>query len=336
MRAPNLPLGTPGWKTSQIPFCDTHQGIPQSYGVWADASGVYMAVGQECGVNAGSGGKPCGQKEGLALQFNDGTGWQLLLADPAAVGPSLRGFPGGPVILLGYGPPESRSDSVTFVAGSTLSVQPPLGLGQGASAEGVFGVDADHAYGFALESADTTSTFVRQYAAGVWSSVGTAPITNSHAIWADQNEVVVVGADQSIYVKSGSADFAPLAGAPAGDYWSVWGFTAQDLWFGNSVGQLVHYDGASWQVIPTSATDPIFTLWGADTQIYYSTGDTFGRWNGTAAESLIAASSGLAISDVWGRSSTEVFLAVSDPTFADNRCGQYFAVWFDGTQFHQF
>lgn len=319
---------------SQVPFCDTHEATPQSYAVWADTSGVYMAVGEECGINLASGGVPCGQKEGLGLQFNDGTGWQVRLTDPTAVGPSLRGFPGGPLILLGYGPPASRSDSVTFVTGSTPSVQPPLGLDQGASGTGIFGVDADHAYGFALESSDTASTVVREYASGAWSTVASVPIGNSHAIWAAQ--VVVVGDDQAIYVKSGSADFAPLAGAPAGNYWSVWGFSAKDLWFGNSVGQLVHYDGSTWTSAQTTATGPIETLWGADTQVYYSSGDTFGRWNGTAAEALIAASSGLAISDIWGRSSTEVFLAASDSTFAGNRCGQYFAVWFDGKQFHQF
>jgi hypothetical protein len=294
-----------------------------------------MTVSEDCGLYAASGGTPCG-KEGLGLQFNDGTGWQLLLADRPALG-KARGFPGGPVILLGYGPPSSRSDSVTFVTGGTIAVQPPLGLGDGASEEGIFGVDADHAYAFALHIADTASTTVRKYSAGTWSTVATVPISNPHAIWADQTEVVVVGRDQSIYVKNGSAEFVAFKDAPAGDYWSVWGFTATDLWFGNSVGQLVHYDGASWQLIPTSATDPVFNLWGAEGQVYFISGsDTFGRWNGSAVETLIAPSSGLTISDVWARSSTEVFLALSDTKFAGNHCGQYFAVWFDGTHFHQF
>jgi len=333
---PKIPLGTPGWEMSQVPLCDTHQGAPLQYGIWADARDVYTTIAQDCGVNAGSGGIECG-KQGLGLQFNDGTGWQLLLADPAASGAHVRGLPGGPAILLGYGPPNTQSDSVTFVTDSMVTVQPSLGLGQPVSSAGVFGVDADHAYGFALHLADTASTTVREYSAGTWSTLATVPITNSYAIWADQNEVVVVGADQSIYVKKGSADFVPLAGAPAGDYWSVWGFTATDLWFGNSVGQLVHYDGSAWHVIPTEASDPLYALWGADGQIFFiSAGSTFGRWNGVAAETLIAPSTGLTISDVWGRSSKEVFLAINDPSFASYHCGQYFAVWFDGARFHRF
>jgi len=332
---PTISLGTPGWEMSQQAFCDPHQGAPRAYGVWADARGVYMAVSEDCGINAGSGGVPCG-KEGLGLHFNDGNGWQVLFADSKAAAARLRGFPAGPLILLGFGPPDTQSDSVSFVSDSMLSVQPPLGLGDGASGQGIFGVDADHAYAFALHVTDSPSTTVRKYAAGSWSTLGIVPIINSHAIWADENQVVVVGTDQDIYVKSGSAAFAALPDVPAGDYWSVWGFSAQDLWFGNSVGQLVHYDGASWKVIQTSATGPISSLWGADGQVYFTAGDSFGRWNGTSVETLIASTSGLAIADVWGRSSSEVFLAVSDPSFADYQCGRYFAVWFDGTKFHQF
>jgi hypothetical protein len=97
----------------------------------------------------------------------------------------------------------------------------------------------------------------------------------------------------------------------------------------------VHYDGSQWRVIPTQ-WQGIENLWGAGSELYVSSQSGFGRWNGTATESLIDASAGLQVTAFWGRSENEVFLAVTDPTFADYQCGQYFAVWFDGTKFHQF
>src|SRR5690606_5361579 len=43
---------------------------------------------------------PCG-KEGVSLQFNDGTGWQWLYQGELAAGLKLTGFEGGPLVLTG-------------------------------------------------------------------------------------------------------------------------------------------------------------------------------------------------------------------------------------------
>ena len=40
--------------------------------------------------------------------------------------------------------------------------------------------------------------------------------------------------------------------------------------------------------------------------------------------------------DIWGNSSSEVFVTINDRSYQDNACGVSFVLWFDGAEFHQF
>jgi hypothetical protein len=153
---------------------------------------------------------------------------------------------------------------------------------------------------------------------------------------------VVVGDDQTILIQSGNGPLTALPNVPAGNYYSVWASGASDIWTGNDIGQLLHYDGKAWKVIRTGSTllATIGKLWGADGIVYFITEFEMGRWNGSSVDMLLEQPAGpiypTLFTGIWGRSAQEVFVAISDRLYLDYACGGNFMLWFDGSQFHQF
>jgi hypothetical protein len=190
----------------------------------------------------------------------------------------------------------------------------------------VYGVSADLAYA-------VFGNQVLKYDAGTWSEFATLSET-VYAVWADAETIVAVGPRQSAFLKAGAADFTALENVPAGDYSAVWGTSATDLWLANRA-QLVHYDGSDWETFTTPEA-PGDGIWGDGERVYYR-GGGLGRLDQTA-ETLIAASDVPygRVRGLWGRSATEVFVAVRDPDFDQYACGGAFILWFDGTEFHRF
>ncbi|HEY2405059.1 MAG TPA: hypothetical protein VGI10_03605 [Polyangiaceae bacterium] len=212
--------------------------------------------------------------------------------------------------------------------GTTLTQEP--NFGSSVKVDG-FAVASDHAFFIAVDySASTTNVY--EYLSGSWSSIGQVD-SIIFSMWASLDRIVLAG-QSAVYVRQGASDFVPIAGAPAGDYAKVWGFGSAEIWAGNHAGQLVHYDGTAWSAMQASQNGSGVTqLWGIDGQLYFATLGEFGRWNGTA---LALLTSHLYVTSIWGRSNSEVFLTVQDPTFAQYKCGESFVLWFDGSQFHQF
>jgi hypothetical protein len=307
--------------------------------VWADERGVFVLFEADCvPPNLDSGGNCVPGKDGVSLKLNDGTGWQTVYQ----VAPGSQstghmylqaGFPAGPLVLTGY---LDGQHGVVFVDGGVATLSTQL-----SSAWPVFVAGSDLAYA-------VTGSGLLRYQGGGWSPVVTAVptdvLSNIATLWADDQTVVLAGSNQAIYMKTaGSPDFVLLPGVPAGTYVeSMWGFGPRDLWVGDFHGaQLMHYDGNGWQVYPSGAPDPtrcgILKLWGANGQVYFVTQTEVGRWNGQAAEVLLTLPSdgSLGVTDLWGRSSSEVFVTVHNYNLDQFACGGEFILWFDGSQFHQ-
>jgi hypothetical protein len=82
-------------------------------------------------------------------------------------------------------------------------------------------------------------------------------------------------------------------------------------------------------------------MWGTDDVLFFAGRDGgLGRISNGRLDVLLApgqTASGLQITGLWGRSATEVFVALNDePGYRDYACGGDFMIWFDGSQFHQF
>lgn len=327
---PPLPLGEPGWMSSVNPICETFQGDVLAFDVWADTSAVYVLFVTNCNTLVGN----CFGTQGTSLQRNDGSGWKPFYQFPPGPVPRLAGFPGGPIVLTAV---VNAQPGIYFLDNGTLTLSHAL---DDLTDVTVFGVRPGLAY--ARHGAD-----ILEYRDGTWATLATLA-ASPLGVWGNEDLVAVAGLNQTIVVeRRGGTTFEALPAVPAGDYGAIWGFAADDLWAGNSVGQLVHYDGAAWQIVETGSHDKsgtgITALWGDGGSLYFTTFTEFGRADRQGASLLFARDAAAAGSDpflspmsLWGKSATEVFLTLSDEAFAHYACGSSFLVWFDGARFHQF
>lgn len=81
----------------------------------------------------------------------------------------------------------------------------------------------------------------------------------------------------------------------------------------------------------------------AGRSIYFAAGQEFGRFKDGVAEILLGPPAGagyaetrIVVTDVWGLSENEVFVAVTDADYYPYECSHYFVLWFDGNEFHSF
>jgi hypothetical protein len=279
----------------------------------------------------------------FALQFNDGSGWQVSLTDmttrPGYSSTNrLSGFPQGRAILLGYSLTElpAAPDSVITFGDFGARAQPRLGAHPGAVAVAAFGVGPDHAFVLVSENTEPATSSVHEYTSGAWHRLATLP-TKAEAIWADAETVLVTGASESVYRRVGrDGAFELLPNVPDGDYVSVWSFANDDVWAGREDGQLTHFDGTSWNVFVTGTEQPIQRLWGIDRRIFYVSTSELGSADSNGVNPIVKDGTGLRFWDLWGRAKDEVLLTVTDPSLASFKCGEKRALWYDGAVFHRF
>lgn len=326
---PPFELGAPGWRESTVPDCVQQQGQIDALSVWADARGVFTLAAIGCNPLTGVG---CGA-EGVSLMFNSGSGWQSLYQiasnQPRSGSIQMTGFPGGSLLLAGG--ILGQVGIYSFDAGTLRNVW------EVATSVRVF-AGAKRAY-----AVDGTNVLESQ--GGAFKTIATLP-SPGKAIWANEDIIAVVGDNQTFMTRAvNGGEFTPVAGVPAGDYSTLWGFSASDLWFGNFPGQLVHYDGTSFQVVSlaTNPDDPtVRSLWGVDGELYFISTYEFGRVRAGSEQAEILIGSGSArvprvhFAGLWGLSAKEVFLTLSDEDYYRYRCGGMFTLVFDGSRFHEF
>lgn len=327
---PPIPLGSVGWQDSEEPFCAPQQGHQLAFRVWADASAVHAVFGTTCDSLSDSG---CQGRQGVSLWKNDGNGWQIELDLGGVDAITLGGLPGGATLL---GTVKDGRPGIYTVEDGKLVLSHAL---DNLSDLQLFGVGPKHAYA-------RNGSQVLEFRNGSWRALETLP-EQVLSISGGDDFVVAAGLNQSIYLKQGSAAFEALSKVPAGDYTASWAFAADDIWAGNSDGQLVHYDGSSWHIMETGSHDKtgsgIVALWGDDDTVYFMTFTEFGRATEAGAELLFSRSPSAQPSEpyfspqsLWGKSKDELFLTISDGAFEQYACGAAFLTWFDGAKFHQF
>ena len=332
---PPFAVGTPGWRASSEALCEKQQGDQEAFDVWADSRGVFGLFATTCNVLAGT---ACG-KQGVSLQFNDGTGWQSLYAVPpgpgmgSSGGMHLSGFDAGPLLLSGSLANQLGIWRVTLDGQAGLDAALEVGR--------PFTVGSNLAYALGPDT-------LYRFADDKWSAYLMLPAP-VQSLWADKDRIVIVGPDQALYEKRTTyAEFVAIPDVPAGNYSAVWSFGGVDLWLGNQIGQLVHYDGTKWTVFETGSKDVtgsgIVQLWGSnDGQLFFRTYGELGRYDGSTLKLLLEVPAGddpsrlrVVTGGMWGLSSKEVFFSVTDRQFNEYACGGQFMLFFDGSAFHSF
>lgn len=324
-----VPLGVPGWRTSSEPFCDVHQGQVVGNALWADARGVFALVAESC-IPQGRDLPSCTEQgrslEGTTLSWNDGSGWKVLVDAPMYG--DLTGFEGGALLAQNNDCPLLEADPD---ARSTRCALPgPIDP----STVRTFVVRPGLAYAVLERS-------LYGFIDGSWIELVTKTPERLNALWANDSRVYLAG-DYGLYVYEPGADteLRPLPDAPAAKYLSAWGSSTDDVWFGNSAGQLTHFDGQGYTRIRaiSSPYPDVSRLWGSGGVLYFGGWRTFGRIVNDEVETLIDGSKPDApdIGSFWGTSASDVFLALSEPAFAGTPCGSALFLHFDGREFHRF
>ncbi len=344
---PDLPFieGDPGWRDSDDLVCVPPRGNAESFDIWADERGVFVVASTACDMSTLDAQPiPCGQ-QGVSVQHNAGSGWETLYE----IGPKktegthnrelrVRGVPNGPLVLAGV--LDELHHGVSFLDDGVLTPQP-----EAATESARVFVAGERIYSLAVGpemDVIERTTRILMYDAGDWSELVelSEPVRD---LWANETLVSVVGANQAFLIGDPeTGEFEQLPGVPAGDYNAVWGFGADDLWAGNTAGQLVHYDGENWRVVQTGASADygIQRLWGVSGRLYFTTANELGRFDGEKVELLVtpdeAPELDLTFTGLWGLSENEVFLSLLAGDYDDYRCSSYFAAWFDGEELHLF
>ena len=336
-----IPIGKPGWQNTPTPLCDVHQGLGMGTtdGVWADSRGVFVLGTAECiyidQILAGCPNDGQGQWTAI-LAFNDGSGWRQLWEGGYMPYVEFTGVPNGPLLLTGPGcglsvldPGAGTATCWLDLPGSSFDPHPTFVVNPAVAYQG----DSNH---------NTVNGSFFDYRDGAWTLAIPNLPENINAIWGTEDVAYLAG-DYQLYTWSSASPSAlvSLSNAPSARYTAAWGLAGNDVWFGNSAGQVVHYDGTRFTVLQVSAPERrgIQGLWGQGDRLYFRTQTEFGRVVNGRAETLLTATidDNGAVTGMWGTSPSDVFLSlqgVLDEAMTPCRHNSMF--WFDGQTFHQF
>jgi len=320
--------GAPGYRTSTQSFgaARCRHAAVDLFSVWSEPAAVYVRVSTSVNAFANESGPA-----GTIVVRNDGSGWTEVMHDSTDAagwwdGRGLTGRLGAALLLY----PGSASCPVAQLAGSTATCAPAPGDA------GASDVGTEHVFVATTTQADVVfSDRVLSFDGKTWADLGgkLTKYGSLRAAWATNDTIVVVGDRQEISIRTpATGRFERQLGVPAGDYGTVWGFSENDVWAANNGGQLVHFDGAAWRVVPNTGVCPdvpIVQLWGAGKTLFFHDGSRLIRWDGTSFQTIASVPCGqTGIRGIWGNSETEVFVALSTPTCS--------LAWFDGREMHQF
>lgn len=96
---------------------------------------------------------------------------------------------------------------------------------------------------------------------------------------------------------------------------ALWGFSASDVWGVGPAGLLLHWNGQLWAAGGDGGTENLVSVWGlAPSQVWAGsqTGAVL-SWNGTNWNALPSPGSGFSVTDLWGRSATDLWAALFIP-----------------------
>jgi hypothetical protein len=337
--------GDDGWRKSSIALCPGMESLMTTF-IWGHDDSVYALTGgnallvdarlptpdDDAGV-----ARADDTFGALTLRTrvfrNDGRGWTLRADLDGASSPTGL-IPIGESLYVYGGPGEDRrACSLGAITGDAFECEL-----RDAVIRDVTVVSPTLAY--ALHGTST----LRVFDGAKWSVHADAIPLEATALWADERQVVAVGADGNVMrLRDGTwnvenvGQTVPLT--------AVWGAGESELWVGTFGGALLHFDGSAWQEVAQlggvtcSVRLPIDHIFGVGSHVWVNTAAQLARWDGNALTSFgnwsCSAVSSNRITNVWGSSESDVFVSVAG-TDVQPPCGPAFFVHYDGELFHRF
>lgn len=316
-----------GWRESKEPFCGDH--------------GRNISSG-DGGIILFGGVTPDGQT-GRSLFFNDGTGWSLLCESvPIVVD-----------IVLDVGPDPreaniSRLSDTKYLMWNEGIPDGILSLTTGSSS---CKFDLEYATESYIKDLfvvnDKLAYAVLEYGIVQYDGSGWTPLRGTESedafwseqsVWADEETLAYLNGNQ-IYLYDKEAQRAErIEGLPPGSYTTIWGFSRNDIWAGNQGNQLVHYDGTGWEIVWTgnfpTGGNGVKMMWGAEQKLFFAGDRYFAVYDGQQVVQIAnwtRSQDSMYIDDVWGNSSTEVFLTYEG---GFETCSEG-VFWYDGKDFRR-
>lgn len=311
--------GQAGVPNDPSALCGGIQGQLGSLDVWSDSRGPFVLVSTI--------------SDGIVIWHKSAGSWQQVFRQSAGADYlSLRGFPGGDLIVSG----NIWCGMITVRDGVSHCE-----TGYSGGVGGVFVVSTVLAYALYANT-------VLGYDGTRWTQLGeplTAPDSSALSgwrLWASDQTIAVTMATGEVFLSENGGAFIEQTGFPppqlfAYPYPSVWGFSNTNLWVGTRQGGLFSYDGQSWQE-RTQVTDAcgsgIVGMWGQSGVLYLYTKHELARWSGGSLEVVKDFPCSVNIRGLWGTSLTEIYLVASDDSLQDTACGaaEIFAVSTDLTR----
>lgn len=312
---PEPPLGHNPWQESDEPFCQSGGEVFEHRPVdlWSQPGSVYLMVDSQ-------------------IYANHGTGWALVTDSGRANSGGLTGFADG--LLVRYGSATARC-GIEFVDSE----------GNDSCAAAISSADAVYVvHGTLALAAEGHKLF--RYEGEHW--VASASLDSSAwvlSLWGTES-TLLLATTEGAYVSHGSGapvlQDLPVTDVSAGATYptSVWGFSDEELWVGNSEGELFHRQDGSWTLAWSSnSTDEcraITGMWGHGGQLFVTTLNSVytvetGGHVRRLAHRPCDPEGRAGFWSIWGNSAEEVFVA-EQKGGESGACGRVELSWFDGTQ----
>jgi hypothetical protein len=95
--------------------------------------------------------------------------------------------------------------------------------------------------------------------------------------------------------------------------WGVWAADANNVWTVGDFGNIVKWNGSSWQFQPSGTTEWLYDVWGLDVNNVWAVGSggTIIKWNGSSWQTQDRGTTGLLLS-VWGLDANNVWAVGSN------------------------
>ena len=300
------------WKNSTSTLCANAQPDIRAAtyaSVWSDARGVNLLLGEKV----------------QTLVQNDGTGWKEVYnrnRDDPFTTVGLTGFTDGHLVRFG-----NYACGIEFLNGASATCS------SASAALDVSTVQANLSYAvYYAILLKFDGTFWNQWG----DSLGTYPQTKAFTVWAS-SDTVLVGANSGnafIYSSTNSNVATAQSGLPQFDNTAAWGFAPDNLWLGNSNGQLLNYNGSGWSVAATIAGDcrAIRKMWGIDGTLFFITNSSVGLLSNGNVQMLAEypCNGDIVVYSLWGNSVSEVFFAITDASLSASPCGDAQLLWYNG------
>jgi hypothetical protein len=344
-RSPFSATGADGWRDSEVALCAGYDEVWGSDLVYESGSVYAMMHGIDrahltLGLPDADGGTVSEERgfftpETTRVLRNDGSGWTLR-ADLNGMSEVQHMAVLGTSLLL-YGGNWQARQSCSL---ATLS-------GEQFSCEGVGPVAQLHVTGPTSAVALLDSNALLLFDGTSWQALPNPLVHSPGSLWADGDQIVAGTPSGVARRRLDSDEWTFDVSGPRSLLTALWGPTANDLWAGDTLSHLWHFDGTRWTEVADlgaastcSTRSAISGVLGVGSDVWVYSATQLARWNGDRLETLgnwscAVSDSADKIERVVRGSGDDAFVAISHRGMSPP-CGGAFLLHYDGKSFHRF